>query len=77
MDTSKHTLSTLFQQLGLAADDASIEEFVRQHSPLPQKVALADANFWSLSQSQFLQEGLEDDSDWAEAIDELSALLRH
>jgi len=77
MDTSKHTLSTLFQQLGLAADDASIEEFVRQHSPLPQKVALADATFWNLSQSQFLQEGLEDDSDWAEAIDELSALLRH
>lgn len=77
MDTSKNTLSTLFQQLGLAADDASIEEFVRQHSPLPQTVALADANFWNLGQSQFLQEGLEDDSNWAEAIDELSALLRH
>jgi hypothetical protein len=34
MDTNKHTLFTLFQQLGLAADDASMEQFVRQHSPL-------------------------------------------
>ncbi|MFT4818985.1 MAG: hypothetical protein ACI90S_001351, partial [Marinobacter psychrophilus] len=33
--------------------------------------------FWSLGQSQFLREGLESDSDWAEAIDKLNALLRH
>jgi hypothetical protein len=77
MDTNKHTLSILFQQLGLAADDASVERFVRKHSPLSPKIALADADFWSLSQSQFLREGLEDDSDWAEAIDKLSALLRY
>ncbi len=77
MDTSKHTLSTLFEQLGLPADDASIEQFVRQHSPLAPTVILADAEFWNRGQSQFLQEGLEDDSDWAEAIDELNALLRN
>lgn len=77
MDTSKHTLSTLFEQLGLPADAASVERFVREHSPLAPEVMLADAEFWNQGQSQFLQEGLEDDSDWAEAIDELNALLRH
>jgi hypothetical protein len=77
MDTSKNTLTTLFEQLGLAADGASMEQFMRQHSPLPPEVMLADADFWSTGQSQFLREGLEDDSDWAEAIDELNALLRY
>jgi hypothetical protein len=77
MDISKNTLTTLFEQLGLAADGASMEQFMRQHSPLPPEVMLADADFWSTGQSQFLREGLEDDSDWAEAIDELNALLRY
>ncbi|GHD40449.1 Protein of unknown function [Marinobacter persicus] len=77
MDTSKHTLTTLFEQLGLASDKDSIEEFVSRHSPLPREIALQDAPFWSESQSHFLEEGLEEDSDWAELIDELDAMLRH
>lgn len=77
MDTSKHTLSTLFEQLGLASDEASIEDFITRYSPLPAEVALQDAPFWSESQSHFLEEGLEEDSDWAEIIDELDARMRH
>lgn len=77
MDTSKHSLNTLFEQLGMPSDNASIEKFVAQHSPLPGEIALQDAPFWSESQSHFLEEGLEDDSDWAETIDELDAMLRH
>lgn len=77
MDTTKPTLTTLFEQLGLASDAASIEEFVTRHSPLPAEIALQDAPFWSESQSSFLEEGLEDDSDWAEIIDELDAQMRH
>lgn len=77
MDTSKHNLSTLFEQLGLAADEKSIEDFLARYSPLPREIALQDAPFWSESQSHFLEEGLEEDSDWAEIIDELDALLRH
>lgn len=76
MDTSKHTLSTLFEQLGLPADEDGIKKFIAQHSPLPREIALQDAPFWSPGQSQFLEEGLEDDSDWAELIDELDALMR-
>lgn len=77
MDTSTHTFSTLFEQLGMPADKQSIEDFIAKHSPLPSEIALQDAPFWSESQSHFLEEGLEDDSDWAEIIDELDALMRH
>ena len=66
MDTSKHDFSTLFEQLGMPSDSVSIESFIAQHSPLPPE-----------RQSHFLEEGLEDDSDWAEIIDELDALMRH
>jgi hypothetical protein len=77
MDTSKHTLTALFEQLGMPSDQASIDGFIDRHSPLPAEIALQDAPFWSDSQSHFLEEGLEDDSDWAEIIDELDALMRH
>jgi hypothetical protein len=77
MDTSKHTLTSLFEQLGMPSDQASIDSFIGQHSPLPAEIALQDAPFWSDSQSSFLEEGLEEDSDWAEVIDELDALMRH
>ena len=76
MDTSKHSLSTLFEQLGLPSGQSEVEQFIARHSPLPSEVAIQDAPFWSESQSHFLEEGLEDDSDWAEVIDELDALLR-
>lgn len=77
MDTSKHTLTALFEQLGMPSDQASIDNFIERHSPLPAEIALQDAPFWSDSQSNFLEEGLEDDSDWAETIDELDVLMRH
>lgn len=77
MDTSRHTLGTLFEQLGLPSDDDSITQFVARHSPLPQEIALHDADFWNASQAGFLTEGIEEDSDWAEVIDELDAMLRH
>ncbi|WP_166269647.1 DUF2789 domain-containing protein [Marinobacter caseinilyticus] len=77
MDTSNHTLTTLFEQLGLPAGDDDIRQFITAHSPLEPYVKLIDAPFWSESQSRFLREGIADDSDWAEIIDELDAQLRH
>lgn len=78
MDTSEHSsLSTLFEQLGLPADPPSVEQFIASHAPLDDGIALADAPFWNEGQSHFIREGLADDSDWAEIIDELDALLRH
>ncbi|TVP52329.1 MAG: DUF2789 domain-containing protein [Halomonadaceae bacterium] len=76
MDRSQHTLNTLFAQLGLPSDDADVEAFIARHRPLAAEIRLQDATLWNASQSHFLAEGLEDDSDWAEVIDTLDARLR-
>jgi hypothetical protein len=74
MDTSTHDLGNLFRQLGLAAEPVAIEAFLATHRLKPG-TALAEAPFWNKAQSSFLREALANDSDWAEAVDELSALL--
>ncbi|MFC5695847.1 DUF2789 domain-containing protein [Pseudomonas sp. GCM10022186] len=74
MDTSHHSLSALFDQLGLPSDKAGIESFVAGHR-LAVGQALPDAPFWNDAQSAFLRDALLDDSDWAEEADELAVLL--
>lgn len=74
MDTSDHSLSTLFKQLGLTAGKTGIEAFIRDHH-LPEGLGLAQAPFWNESQAAFIREALDDDSDWAEMVDELALLL--
>lgn len=74
MDTSEHSLSGLFKQLGLANSKADIEAFLREHR-LAEGQALPKAHFWNRAQAQFLSEALEEDSDWAEVADELAVLL--
>ena len=76
MDTNAHTLHTLFDQLGLPSSEPAVENFIAQHKPLRPDVYLAKANFWSASQQAFLEESLKEDSDWAEVVDQLDALLR-
>jgi len=75
MELSKITLAHLFEQLGLASDDKSIEAFAAEHSPLSREVLLWDAAFWTPQQQQLLQEELRKDADWAYSIDELNSLL--
>lgn len=77
MDTSEHTLVTLFEQLGLPSDDSNITDFVEKHRPLGPTVKLHKASWWSPSQAAFLQEAIAEDAEWAETVDELDALLRH
>lgn len=74
MDTSEHSLSSLFKQLGLPHDKAEIQAFLREHR-LAEGQPLPKAPFWSKAQAQFLSEALDDDSDWAELADELAVLL--
>lgn len=74
MDTSKHDLSGLFRQLGLAGEPRAIDEFLASHR-LEAGTALAEAPFWNVAQAAFLGEAIADDSDWAEAADELATLL--
>ncbi|WP_206485418.1 DUF2789 domain-containing protein [Thalassotalea sp. G2M2-11] len=76
MDRSSHTLACLFSQIGLDSEAQAIKTFIRKHRGIPADVSLANANFWNESQSAFITEALQDDSDWAEVVDTLDALLR-
>ncbi|MFT6915892.1 MAG: hypothetical protein ACJAWL_002202 [Motiliproteus sp.] len=75
MDTSSHTLQTLFQQLGLPSEPKQIDQFIRQHCAETGLDRLEGANFWSPSQARFIQEALNEDSDWCEAVDDLNRRL--
>ena len=74
MDTSSHTLETLFAQLGLPNSETAITAFV-ENNHLPRDIPLENAAFWSASQAQMLRESIVEDSDWAEVVDLLNAQL--
>ncbi len=76
MDTSVHTMSALFEQLGLPSGDTEIAAFIKANSPLPNSVAMTAAGFWSPAQRAFLSEAIVDDADWAEIVDQLDTALR-
>ena len=74
MDTSPHDLSSLLSQLGLASGPSAMAAFLVTYR-LENDMALLEAPFWNEAQVQFLREALQDDSDWAEAVDHLAVLL--
>ena len=76
METSLHTLSNLFAQLGLPAEPKAIEDFIGAHRPLDNEIALYRAPFWTTAQRDFLKEEIIGDADWALVIDELNSRLR-
>lgn len=76
MDTSEHSMQGLFLQLGLSNNSNAIDAFFGNHY-LPTDIPLEQAAFWSAAQAQFIQEALEQDSDWTEIVDQLDAQLRH
>ena len=76
MQAHTHSLPSLFKQLGLDHDQASIDRFIKQNSPLPEGCRLADAPFWDKAQAAFLCEEILEDADWAEVVDQLNLLLR-
>ena len=75
MEAPVHSMTNLFAQLGLPSDQASIEQFIAMHRPLPHSVPLAEAAFWTPAQASFLNEKILEDADWAEVIDGLNAEL--
>ena len=76
MDTSPHSLSGLFEQLGLPASEQDITRFLHEHSPLDPRVKLVEAQFWNPGQRSFILEVLAEDSDWTELVEHLDAVLR-
>ena len=76
METPIHSMTDLFQQLGLDGEPAAIDAFVTKHRPLSDRVLLADAPFWNASQASLLREEKAKDGDWAVVVDALNTLLR-
>ncbi len=76
MEDFNHTFSELFEQLGLPSDVDSIERWIGAHHGLDRSVHLWEAEFWTPAQAEFIHEALEEDSDWAELVDQLDARLR-
>ncbi|WP_437883605.1 DUF2789 domain-containing protein [Pseudomonas sp. LRF_L74] len=75
MDTSDHhSLTTLFEQLGLPSSNKDIAAFIRDHHLLEGQ-RLPDAPFWTPAQATFLAEALNRDADWAVQVDELATSL--
>ena len=77
MNTSKLTMRSLFDQLGLASSDTAIIDFLLAHSPLHPTVPLYKSLFWNKAQVAFLQQAIAEDSEWCALADELDACLRH
>lgn len=76
MEVFNHSLTSLFDQLGLGSTDQEIESFVKKHSPLPGDIELYNADFWSSSQASFIRQAKDEDADWAEMVDQLDVMLR-
>ena len=75
MELPNKDMSTLFDQLGLPSDPASIDNFIADHAPLPNHVKLTEAPFWSDSQRAFLKDELMEDAEWAPIVDELNVRI--
>jgi len=77
MESFNHDIPHLFQQLGLPDSPSEISNFIVNHKLKYDGHRLAEAEFWSPAQAAFLRESILQDSDWAEAIDQLDALLHN
>ncbi len=76
MQPVHHTFEELFLQLGLGNSQDEIDQFIADHSPLPNHIPLTEAPFWTPAQAEFIRQAIEEDSDWSEVVDELNAALR-
>lgn len=76
MDTTEHSMNTLFAQLGLPSSDEDIAGFIQTHRGQIDQEPLEEAGFWTDNQAAFIVQALSQDSDWAPMVDELSTLLR-
>ncbi len=77
MESPIHSLTSLFDQLGIDSTDQAIENFIDGHRPLQGNIELHEADFWSAAQASFLKQEKDEDADWAEIVDQLDAQLRY
>lgn len=76
MEKPYHSFESLFDQLGLDSSAEAIESFINKNKSLPGHIELYKADFWTSSQSSFLKEMRDEDSDWSAVVDLLDTMLR-
>ncbi|HEY9051303.1 MAG TPA: DUF2789 domain-containing protein [Gammaproteobacteria bacterium] len=76
MEPPVHSLTSLFNQLGLDSSEQGIDKFINNNKPLPGSLELHNAKFWNSSQASFLKQVKEEDADWVEIVDQFDAMLR-
>ena len=67
-------MTNLFEQLGLDASEEAIQHFIETHQ-LSAETNIADANFWTDAQRQFIVEKMKSDGSWAIVVDQLNESL--
>lgn len=75
MEKHAHSMSNLFAQLGQPFDSLAINRFITANKPMAGALRLHEAVFWNASQSEFLQQAISDDADWAEVAEALNSEL--
>lgn len=76
MEPYTHTLSSLFDQLGLDSETESLEQFIALHKPISSEIELHKFSFWTESQASFLKQMKDEDADWSGIIDQLDVMFR-
>jgi hypothetical protein len=74
MNQVRPRMTHLFEQLGLDASEDAIALFIVTHQ-LNAQTHIAQADFWSGAQRQFLEEKIQSDGEWAIIVDQLNESL--
>lgn len=76
MDFQNHSITSLFEQLGIGDSEKDINRFINRFAPIPSAVELHEALCWNKAQAAFLKQAKDEDADWAEVVDQLNVMLR-
>ena len=74
MTNARPRMTNPFEQLGLDSSEQAIAQFIESHQ-LDADTRIADADFWTESQRQFLIEKIKSDGEWAIIVDQLNESL--
>ena len=76
MTLSTQQLGVLFDRLGLDSDDQAIKTFIEKNRPIPRSTPLHEAGIWSQFQAAILEGAIKEDTNFAEMVETLEALLK-
>lgn len=72
---SVHTMQSLFKQLRLDSSESGVKQFIDTHK-LSRDQTLEQAEFWTRSLAELVQESWQMDADRVDVIEQLNVALR-